>query len=171
MHRNTTPTPSKPDARPPDGWKRAELDLSALREQLRSAHDDLGAALDTASAGGGAPRVGGLALARALCAKMDALVLALVTAPTKGTVTGVVPNLTYTPTEDANGPDSFVYQVTDGELFSERVTVTVTITAANSAPFRSPAVVWIPEKSSPDTSTICCWIGTSHPSSMAFRIS
>ena len=33
--------------------------------------------------------------------------------PTHGSLTGTAPNLTYTPTADYNGPDSFQFKVTD----------------------------------------------------------
>jgi MYXO-CTERM domain-containing protein len=54
--------------------------------------------------------------------------------PEHGTLTGTPPALTYTPTADSNGADSFTFKVNDGALDSAPVTVTLTVTAVNDAP-------------------------------------
>jgi CshA-type fibril repeat protein len=59
----------------------------------------------------------------------------IVTPPANGTVeidaeTG---RLLYTPNADYNGPDSFTYEVTDGEL-TDTATVAITVTPVNDAP-------------------------------------
>lgn len=43
-------------------------------------------------------------------------------------------SFTYWPSLDFNGTDSFTYQAFDGELYSEEVTVTITVTSVNDAP-------------------------------------
>lgn len=64
----------------------------------------------------------------------DAISYTVVDAPTKGTLTGIAPDLTYTPNENENGADSFTYLVNDGEQNSEVATVTFDIAAVNDAP-------------------------------------
>jgi hypothetical protein len=59
---------------------------------------------------------------------------AIVTPPAKGALSGTVPNLVYTPNVNANGSDSFAFQVNDGELSSGTATVTLNITALNDVP-------------------------------------
>lgn len=49
------------------------------------------------------------------------------TNPTKGTLSGTSPNLTYTPNNGATGADSFTFTVNDGALTSPSATVNVTI--------------------------------------------
>ncbi|UCV29450.1 retention module-containing protein [Ferribacterium limneticum] len=51
-----------------------------------------------------------------------------------GTVALVGGNLTYTPTGNYNGPDSFTYTVTSPTGVTETATVNVTVTPANDAP-------------------------------------
>jgi photosystem II stability/assembly factor-like uncharacterized protein len=64
----------------------------------------------------------------------DALTLIVVTPPQHGTVTGSVPNLTYTPNANYNGADSFTYKVRDAALESAVTTVSLTINPVNDAP-------------------------------------
>merc|ERR1712000_260924 len=47
---------------------------------------------------------------------------------------GTAPDLTYTPQEGYSGEDSFTFTVNDGEIDSEVVTVSITVTAVNLAP-------------------------------------
>src|SRR5207249_3998110 len=73
--------------------------------------------------------------------------------PTHGVLSGTAPNLTYTPTANYNGPDSFKFTVTDrgdpdncspvgpacaAALTSAPATVTITITPVNDAPVATP---------------------------------
>merc|ERR1711900_114225 len=51
-----------------------------------------------------------------------------------GTLSGTAPDLTYSPQEGYSGADSFTFSVNDGELDSEVVTVSITVTAVNLAP-------------------------------------
>ncbi|MEI6607473.1 MAG: Ig-like domain-containing protein, partial [Verrucomicrobiota bacterium] len=65
---------------------------------------------------------------------LDALTYAIVSTPAHGTLSGTAPNVTYTPTANYNGPDSFTFKVNDGSLDSAVATVTITVTAVNDAP-------------------------------------
>jgi len=54
--------------------------------------------------------------------------------PTHGTLTGTPPNLTYRPFTNYFGPDSFSFNVSDGQANSELATVSLTIHPVNDAP-------------------------------------
>jgi hypothetical protein len=57
------------------------------------------------------------------------------TQPARGTLTGVAPNLTYTPAANFNGTDSFTFTVTDDSgAVSLPATVSITVAAVNDAP-------------------------------------
>ncbi|WP_179957701.1 Ig-like domain-containing protein [Exilibacterium tricleocarpae] len=56
------------------------------------------------------------------------------TPPQHGRLTGVAPDLTYTPDADYFGSDSFVYEVTDSIGAIASATVTLTVNAVNDAP-------------------------------------
>ncbi|MEO5715680.1 MAG: Ig-like domain-containing protein [Luteolibacter sp.] len=64
----------------------------------------------------------------------DSLTYAIVTSPTKGTLSGTPPNLTYTPQADYNGSDSFKFKANDGGIDSAAAAVSITVTAVNDAP-------------------------------------
>ncbi|MBI2924744.1 MAG: tandem-95 repeat protein [Verrucomicrobia bacterium] len=64
----------------------------------------------------------------------SALTYSVVTQPTKGTLSGTVPNLTYKPSLNYNGSDSFTFKVYDGSLYSTEATVSISVTAVNDAP-------------------------------------
>jgi len=61
----------------------------------------------------------------------DPLTYSIVDNPTKGTLTGTSPNLTYTPNAGFTGSDSFTFKATDGTLESSVATVSITVTANN----------------------------------------
>lgn len=63
-----------------------------------------------------------------------ALTFAVETSPAQGILSGVAPNLTYTPTANFNGSDSFTFQVNDGALSSAPATVTITVSAVEDLP-------------------------------------
>ena len=63
----------------------------------------------------------------------DALTYSVVTPPTNGTLSGVAPNLTYTPTAGFAGNDSFNFKANDGKADSNIATVTINV-LANRAP-------------------------------------
>jgi hypothetical protein len=54
--------------------------------------------------------------------------------PSYGTLSGTVPDLTYTPVADYNGEDGFAFVVNDGQVDSLAATVTITISAVNDRP-------------------------------------
>ena len=54
--------------------------------------------------------------------------------PSNGTLSGTAPNLTYTPTADFNGPDSFTFTVNDGTSDSPDGKIVIDVTASNDAP-------------------------------------
>ena len=69
----------------------------------------------------------------------NALIYDLVTGPTRGTLTGTPPNLTYQPAAsypavNFNGADSFTFTVRDASLTSALATVSITVTPLNDAP-------------------------------------
>jgi len=61
----------------------------------------------------------------------DALTYAIVSQPAHGTLSGTVPNVTYTPAVDYNGSDAFTFKVNDGTVDSAVATVSLTVTAVN----------------------------------------
>ena len=59
----------------------------------------------------------------------------LVDSPTHGDLSGIPPNLTYTPDGNYNGPDSFTFYVTEGtSLVSGNATVAIDVIPVNDAP-------------------------------------
>jgi len=56
------------------------------------------------------------------------------TDPANGVLTGTPPDLTYTPNQDFNGSDSFIFTVSDGSLTSAPAVVSITINSVNDAP-------------------------------------
>lgn len=60
------------------------------------------------------------------------LVMTTVTSPSYGKLSGVMPNLTYTPNNTFTGYDSFTYRSSDGGLWSG--TATITLNVVNSTP-------------------------------------
>ncbi len=67
-------------------------------------------------------------------AESDALVYSIVSAPSHGTLSGTLPNLTYSSPGYA-GPDSFTFKVNDGLADSNTATVSINVT--NTAPVAS----------------------------------
>ena len=57
----------------------------------------------------------------------DSLTYNIVDSPWHGTLSGIAPDLTYTPEEGYSGEDSFTYTANDGELDSELATVSITV--------------------------------------------
>lgn len=64
----------------------------------------------------------------------DPLTYEIVSGPSNGVLTGVAPNLTYTPTLEYVGGDSFTYRANDGTVDSNIATVTITVIQPNRAP-------------------------------------
>ena len=49
-------------------------------------------------------------------------------------LTGVAPDLTYTPNADFFGADSFTFSASDGDLTSGEATIAIDVTGVNDAP-------------------------------------
>ena len=68
----------------------------------------------------------------------DALTYFKQSDPTNGTLGSFTNNqVVYTPTQDFNGEDTFIYKATDGSADSNGATVTITIASVNDAPISS----------------------------------
>jgi hypothetical protein len=64
----------------------------------------------------------------------DALTVTAVGVATNGTVTTDGTSVVYTPNANYNGPDSFTYDISDGNGGTATATVAITVTAVNDAP-------------------------------------
>jgi len=64
----------------------------------------------------------------------DTLNYNVIKGPTHGSLSGTVPNLTYSPNANFNGPDSFTFKANDGIADSFVATVSINVTAVNDAP-------------------------------------
>jgi hypothetical protein len=64
----------------------------------------------------------------------DPLNFIVVSDPAHGTLTGVAPNLVYTPAANYYGPDSFAFKVNDGTTDGNTATVSITVTPVNDVP-------------------------------------
>lgn len=64
----------------------------------------------------------------------EPVTFAVAASPQHGTLSGAVPNLTYTPEHDYNGPDSFTFTVSDRSLTSAPATVSIQVAPVNDAP-------------------------------------
>lgn len=61
----------------------------------------------------------------------NSITFTIVTSPTHGTLSGTIPNLTYTPATNYNGSDSFTFKVNDGTVDSNIATVSITVVPVN----------------------------------------
>ncbi|MDX1571127.1 MAG: Ig-like domain-containing protein, partial [Xanthomonadales bacterium] len=75
----------------------------------------------------------------------DPLTFFIVDAPLNGTLSGELPNLTYTPSPDFNGTDRFTFIANDGGFDSELGTVTITVLPVNDAPVAEAQSITTPE--------------------------
>ncbi len=71
----------------------------------------------------------------------DALTYRVIEAPTRGTLSGTAPDLTYTPQTNWSGSDSFTFQASDGQLSSNIATVSISVSPINDAPVAQSQVV------------------------------
>ena len=62
----------------------------------------------------------------------------IITAPTRGKLTGTMPNLTYTPNTNLTGLDRIVFRVSDGQLFSAAAEIFILVSPVNDAPILTP---------------------------------
>jgi len=60
------------------------------------------------------------------------LTYSIETSPTRGTLSGTAPNVTYTPNNNYIGGDSFTFKANDGQLDSNTATVSIMVTAVNN---------------------------------------
>ncbi len=66
--------------------------------------------------------------------EFDPLNYEVLTQPAHGTLSGTPPFLTYLPTNNYSGPDSFTFRVSDATTNSEPATVSLTVRPVNDAP-------------------------------------
>ncbi|MEN8136016.1 MAG: pentapeptide repeat-containing protein [Thermodesulfobacteriota bacterium] len=64
----------------------------------------------------------------------DPLTYTTLTSPTNGVISGIAPNLSYTPNLNFNGTDSFTFSVNDKTVDSQLATVSITVNAVNDTP-------------------------------------
>jgi len=76
------------------------------------------------------------------------------TQPSHGTLSGTAPNLTYTPTANYNGDDSFSFKVNDGLVDSATATVSITVSSVNDTPTATPQSITVDEDSSSNAITL-----------------
>ncbi len=62
------------------------------------------------------------------------LTFSFLSPPTRGSIFGTIPNMTYDPYDNYNGTDSFIFRVWDGVQWSQPATINIQITAVNDAP-------------------------------------
>jgi uncharacterized repeat protein (TIGR02543 family) len=78
----------------------------------------------------------------ALDAEGDTLTYLIATVPAHGTLSAITSNrVTYTPSADYNGPDTFEFRATDGSLTGATAVVSITVTPVNDAPVAQPQSV------------------------------
>jgi hypothetical protein len=70
----------------------------------------------------------------------DPLTYTIVTSPMHGTLTGMAPNLTYTPATGYTGADSFTFKANDGKVDSNVATVSSTVVDSTAITFRGAGV-------------------------------
>ncbi len=75
-----------------------------------------------------------------------AITYTIVSGPLNGTLSGTAPNLTYTPNANYNGPDSFIFNVSNGTSTSNNATVSITVTPVNDAPIALDQTVTVVEE-------------------------
>ena len=64
----------------------------------------------------------------------DTLTYAVIASPANGSLSGVAPNLTYTPNADFVGADSFTFQASDGVANSSLATVSINVLEVVNTP-------------------------------------
>jgi hypothetical protein len=64
----------------------------------------------------------------------DPLTFSIVSGPAHGVLSGIVPDIGYTPAADYAGTDRFTFDVTDGRGGRSTAVVTITVTPVNDAP-------------------------------------
>ncbi len=77
-------------------------------------------------------------LLRATDAEGDPVTFTVVAQPRNGTLSGTVPNLTYTPNLNWNGNDTLTFKANDGKLDSNVTTIFISVRPVNDAPVAAP---------------------------------
>jgi Tol biopolymer transport system component len=67
----------------------------------------------------------------------DSLEYSIVSGPSHGALSGIAPNLSYTPATNFHGDDSFTYRAGDGKTSTD-ITVSLKVKAVNDAPTATP---------------------------------
>ena len=70
--------------------------------------------------------------------------------PTNGALSGIAPNLVYTPNKDFFGSDSFTFRVFDGFEYSPYATIAIKVANINDAPVAEDGVLQLDEGTSKD---------------------
>ena len=78
----------------------------------------------------------------------DELIFFILTEPAKGSLSGEVPNVVYTPDENYYGSDSFTFYANDGEDDSDPGTINITIKPVNDSHVADGQLVTIEQDSS-----------------------
>jgi hypothetical protein len=71
----------------------------------------------------------------------DLLSYRVISQPSRGALSGIAPNLTYTPHANVNGSDSFSFVANDGKVDSNIAAVSITIAPVNDAPIAASQTV------------------------------
>ena len=71
----------------------------------------------------------------------DVLSFVIVAQPAHGVLSGTAPNVTYTPSANFHGSDSFTFKANDGAADSNVATVSINVAAVNDAPVAASASV------------------------------
>jgi hypothetical protein len=82
------------------------------------------------------------------------LAYSIVAPPTRGTLSGTAPNLTYNPGIGAYGPDSFAFKANDGKYDSNFATVSLIV----NAPPTAPSAITLSSAQIPNTKLAGSWI-------------
>ena len=75
----------------------------------------------------------------------DPLTYTIISAPTNGALSGTAPNLTYNPSANFYGTDSFTFRVNDGALDSNVATVSIVVNSINDLPTATSNSITTPE--------------------------
>ncbi len=84
----------------------------------------------------------------------DTLSYTIESNPNNGTLSGTVPNLSYTPNANYTGTDSFTFSINDGTATSNIATVSITVININDAPKAIDQSITINEDSSNNVITL-----------------
>jgi RHS repeat-associated protein len=78
----------------------------------------------------------------------DSLSFTILSQPSHGTLSGIAPNVAYSPAANFFGHDSFTFQTDDGQTNSASATVTLTVLPVNDAPVANAAALSLDEDTS-----------------------